>query len=215
MNSVIRQARFVKIPVLLSLEGLKELFAELGDVTIVRTGAVLPSDAIFVDQTDFLKSYQAYIESFEKGLWPDRSLARPYFSTAWSAEESAFALEPVRPGFFVARAHEPAIQLRLHVLSYSSIDHTFHSMSLGKETIPWGVEFSYASLVQRGVEVESVSREAPNTQLFRKLQKWMRHHTNSVTFSGEGWQRPTHVRISPACKSWISNHPALDGMEVI
>ena len=214
MSPVIRQARFVKIPALLSLEGLQVLFEELGDLTIARTGAVLPADAIFIDQTDFLKSYETYIESFKKGLWPDRSLARPNFSTTWSCDEGAFALEPVRPGFFVARAVEPAIQLRLHVLSYSPIDHTFHSMSLGKETIPWGIEFSYASLVQRGVEVESTPREAPNTQLFRKLQKWMRHHTNSVTFLAEGWQRSTHVRISPSCKAWISNHPALDGMEV-
>lgn len=208
-----RQARFVKVAALLTLDHFCALLESLGPLVIARTGAALDSSLIFLDKEDLVCHYKNYIEALEKGLDPDPKL-RPFFSTTLAPSRASFTLDPIDSTRSIARANEPCIQLRYHVLAYSPIDHSFHSMALGKDTIPWGIEFSFAGLIQRGSTVEEVDRTAPAAVQFRTLNRWLRHATEPVSFRGEGWERRLSVRISPGLITGIRAHPALDGLEV-
>lgn len=208
-----RQARFVKVAALLTLDHLQDLLDSLGPLVIARTGAVLDQGEIFLEKEDLLRHYKTYIEALEKGLDPDPKL-RPFLSTTLAPSKVSFKLDLIDSNRCIARANEPCIQLRYHVLAYSPIDHSFHSMALGKGTIPWGIEFSFAGLIQRGGTVEEVDRTSPAALQFRTLQKWLRHNTEPVCFRGEGWERRIAARISSDFAIKINAHPALDGLEV-
>lgn len=214
MKTQIRQSRWVKLPALLSVEGMVSLFETLGPVVIARTGVVLSLEEVFISQGAFLEVYRAYIEALQEGKEPHLKSARPFFSTTWSVHAASFKLQEVGSGAVIAHVIEPCIQLRLHGLSYSPLDHSFHSMSLGRETIAWGVQFAYASLIQEGASIRAVDPTALNTQLFRKLQRWIRHETEPVVFCGDGWETRTAARLSPACLGWIGKHPGLEGLQV-
>lgn len=209
----IRQARFVKVAALLSLDHLGELLTALEPLVIARTGALLDPVEIFLEKNALLEPYAGYIGALEGGLEPD-SAVRPFLSTTLAPSKASFTIDMPRPGRCIARVSEPCIQLRYHTLAYSPIDHSFHSMAFGKETIPWGIEFSFAGLIQRGGSVEEVDRTLPAAAQFRTVQKWLRHKTQPALFSGDGWQRRSHVRISPSLIAKMNSHPALEGLEV-
>lgn len=185
---------------------------------MAHTGAVLAESALFTDPETYQAHYKNYLDVLKRGELPGHEL-RASLTSTWSCEPDLIALEPVRKTgdeeFYIARLTSPAIQVRLHVLAYSPIDHSFHSMSVGKEAIPWGLEFSYAGLVQRGSEVETVDHAAPNSQLFRTLQRWMRHQTEPALIKGEGFERRLSARISPSCKTWINEHPTMEGLTLV
>lgn len=208
-----RQARFAKVAALLTFEHLKDLLDALGPLTIARTGAVLCQSEIFFEKENLLSYYETYIEALEKGADPDPKL-RPFLSMTLAPSKASFTLSPVDDTRCIARISEPSIQMRYHVLAYSPIDHSFHSMALGKGTLPWGIEFSFAGLIQRGGVVEEVGRHTPAAAQFRTLQKWLRHNTNPVCFRGAGWERRIAARISADLVAKINAHPALDGLEV-
>jgi len=208
-----RQARFVKVAALLSLDHLEDLLDSLGPFVLARTGAVLERDAVFLTKEDLLFHYKIYIEAIENGEDPNPKV-RPFLSTTLAPCKASFTLDFVDGIRCIARAGEPCIQLRYHVLAYSPIDHSFHSMALGKETVPWGIQFSFAGLVERRGVVEEVDRTAPAAQQFRILQKWLRHNTEPACFRGPNWERRISARISPQLVKAINAHPALDGLEV-
>lgn len=207
-------SKWLKVPALLDDEEMSRLIHSLGEFVITVTGSVTPQGKGFIGHEAFLEGYQAYIAALQGGQRPNEGNFRRIIPCVWTADLSALYAVPLAEGKQVIRACSPVIQLQHHRFDYSPIDGKFRSMVLGQDTIVWGVQFSYPQLYENPATHEIVQlneEEAyPNTALFRKLQRWIRHETIPVPFQVEGKQIiNVPIRLGKKCVEWIHRHPQL------
>jgi hypothetical protein len=93
------------------------------------------------------------------------------------------------------------------------LDGKFHSIAQGKETITWGLQFSYPQVFQdpksKSFSKVTNTLEFPNTALFLAQQKWMRQNTLPTPLIVQGKKINLPVRLGKRCFSWIEKHPHL------
>ena len=86
-------------------------------------------------------------------------------------------------------------------------------MVLSTESVTWGIQFSYPQLYQdpKSYRITKVvdSSEFPNTSVFARMLKWLRHHTLPTPFSVDGQRVNVPIRIGRSCLEWIHMHPQL------
>jgi hypothetical protein len=91
-------------------------------------------------------------------------------------------------------------------------------MVLSTESVTWGVQFSYPQLYQdpKSHRIAKVadSIDFPNTSLFARMLKWLRHNTLPTPFFVHGQRVNAPIRIGRACLKWIDQHPQLKEKEI-
>jgi hypothetical protein len=159
----------------------------------------------------FLGIYRSYINALKEGKVPQELDYRPIFTCVVSASSDFVESIPVDGGKQIIRVVKPVIQLQPHRLGYSVIEEKFRPMVKGKDSIAWGIQFSYPQLYQEKEEVfkVDVSEAFPNTSLFHILQKWMRQRTIPTPFIVDGKKMNVPIRLGKNCFSWINRHPQL------
>jgi hypothetical protein len=104
------------------------------------------------------------------------------------------------------------IQLQYHCFDYSPFDGEVRSMVYGQEAISWGLQFSYPQLYidPHSKDIcETNKSDAANTQLFRKLQRWLRQYSVPTPFIADGKRFNAPIRIGRGCLPWLQRHPQL------
>lgn len=206
-------SKWLKHQILIDAEDMQNLFQNLGDFALYQTSGVCPLGEGNIPKPEFLDCYANYISALKQGQLPDETPLRKYFTAAMSVTEEALFAVPVGEKEQVVRIKQPIVQLQYHRFDYSDVDHQFRSMVYGVDSISWGIQFSYPQLYQNAktkeVQQVSDSPEFPNTQLFRQLQKWIRHHTVATPFVVEGVRTNVPIRLGKNCFSWINRHPQL------
>lgn len=200
--------KWQQVRLLIDAEEMKALFDELGDCYLYRLGGVLPREEKNFELDDFLSMYSHYIQSLKEGKIPEKTS----FSCAMTADLQALFSVLVGDDKQIIRIRQPVIQMQEHTIDYSREDHKFRSMVFGKESVTWGLQFSYPQLftdpkTQKIINV--LQADFLNTGLFRTLQKWVRKYTVPTPFIVE--EKKIHVpfRLGKSCFSWIGNHPQL------
>lgn len=210
---LMQASKFLSVPVLLSLEEMEALLKDLGSFYIYMTSCIVKKDNEGVTHHQFLEVYKNYVEALKNGVNPAEKEYRHLLSTVFTYQPDHLYAVPVSENESVVRVLKPVVQLQPHRLDYSKADGKFRSMSYGMDSISWGVQFSYPQLYKdlSTQEIENVkeSSEFPNTELFHKLQYWVRHHTVPTPFIVEEKQINSPVRLGKECFSWINRHPHL------
>lgn len=206
-------SKWLKNPMLLSPEEMADLMQQFSPAKLYITGRVLPPGQGEVHISQFLEVYCDYINQLRSGLKPNAQLLQPYFSCSITCDLDSIEVLNPAPEKQLLRLKRPVIQMQHHHVDYSTSDRKFHSMILGKETIDWGIQFSYPQLFQdpeakRIVQVDT-TENFPNTRLFRQLQKWTREHTIPTPFNVNGVVTHSPIRIGKECLNWIQSHPDL------
>lgn len=214
----LQASKWLKCPVLLDLDEMKDLLQTLGDFWIFMVSGVLRSTEGEITQAEFLTEYGRYIDTLKEGKFPDEQQTRPYFSTVFTTTIDAL-YEVVLPNQQkLIRVERPVIQLQSHRFDYSPVDGKFRSMVLGQNSIQWGIQFSYPQLFQDAAcQVKQVreSEEFPNTLLFKRMQKWVRDHTTATPFLVENKRINVPIRLGKKCFSWINQHPQLNAKGLV
>ena len=111
----------------------------------------------------------------------------------------------------IIKVKKPVIQMQAHRIGYSSLDGKFRPMVMGKESISWGIQFSYPQIYEDSGKVVKVneSDQFPNTARFKKMQRWMRRHTIPTPFLADGKRVNVPMRLGKQCLPWINTHPQL------
>lgn len=205
-------SKWLKVPVLMETAEMRALFSVLEHFDIYLTGRVTKQQEGIISQTDFLNVYEDYIQSLKHNQLTDESLYRSYFSSVFSETADHLYVMAVDGARELTRVIKPVIQLQQHAITYSGYDEHFHSMVFGSECIPWGIQFSYPQLFQDkdgAVKTVIESIEFPNTALFHRLQRWIRHHTIPTPFVVDGKKINVPMRLGKLCLPWINQHPQL------
>lgn len=203
-------SRWISYRVLLDDIEMEDLLFSLPPFSFYNVSEIIdPKGGVF-SRKDFLREYRLYIGSLKRGeLY---RLPKPMFSSAMSATSEAFYAMDVKKGV-ILKLLKPVIQLSLHHFTYSSQDQAFHFMVHSQKSITWGLQFSYPGLYSNSVKgdlFEVMKEHAfPNTALFKRIVKWMRHHSRPTPFLIKEKRVNIEARLGLKCFSWIGNHPEL------
>jgi len=206
-------SKWLSQAILVDANEMASLFDFLGDFYIFLVSSVVDENQGEVAKEEFLKTYSQYIEELKSGLVPNEKNYRHFFSSVFTATgEHLYAL-PLEDDKQLIRIAKPVVQLQSHKIGYSSADEKFRSGSYGSDAISWGLQFSYPQLYQdnKTHEVFQVKNNAqfPNTELFQKIQKWVRNNTVPTPFLINEKQLNVPMRLGKQCFGWINSHPQL------
>lgn len=179
MQSSYKVSKWLYQRCLISSQGLRELFEELGFPSLYLTGKVIGKEDLVYTVDRFMALYEKYLLSLEG---PEKITLPPLLLTN---DPSATLTIVVSEGQYLIKPIKPLIQICEHQFMIG-IDDTIHSMVYGKEVIRWGLQFSYPSLYIDPVtkKVVDVLKEESltNTPLFKKLQRFLRYHSKPASF---------------------------------
>lgn len=208
----------LQIQVLIDSEEMEAFFKNLGDFEIYRPGNIVKKGDEKVSHPAFLDCYRSYVNFLKEGKIPPQEEYVSLFSTIWTTSSDCLFALPVQENRHIIRLAKPVVQLQSHEMDYSPHDGKFHSMIFGADSILWGIQISYPQLYvnpeTQQVEKTLEDLRLPNTQLFRRIQQWVRQNTIPTPFSVLGKKIHVPMRIGKQCLSWINQHPQLRKKEI-
>lgn len=160
-----------------------------------------------IDPLFFVQEYSRWIAQLKKGEIPSSQELRNVLPCAFVDTLDSLWLQEVAGGKKICKIRKPVVQVQSHFFSYSSVDGVFRPMSLGLESIFWGMQFSFPQIYQDPKTMELCS--VKECVLFRKIQLWMRERTGPTPFVVDGKKTNVPIRLGKNCFSWISTHPQL------
>lgn len=210
----LQASKWLQLQMLLDAAEMEALLQEMGDVRIFLVGKVLSRGEELLSKEQFLENYRSYLSRLkDKDSLEALEKDRGWMSAAFTLSEEALFSTPVAGDKVLVRALKPLVQAQQHKIGYSALENQFRPMVLSKESIHWGLQFSYPQLYMNETtkQVEKVLQlpHLGNTELFRSIQKWVRENTIPTPFFVKGEKIRVPMRLGKACLSWINEHPQL------
>lgn len=203
-------SKWLSIQALLSASEMKDLMESLPPFFIITVGAVLDKNSYLIEKETFCHTYSNYVETLERGEAVDINSYRLPFSSSLSVSLDHFVAHTINDEKEIVKIVKPVVQLQVHAMGYSAIDGKFRPLVFGKDSISWGLQFSYPTLFQdSNGSVYRVDQTFPNTPLFHAIQKWIRKKTIPTPMLVGNQKINLPIRIGRECLSWTSNHPDL------
>jgi hypothetical protein len=212
-EGVLRVSKWLKFQVLLDAEEMRELLSSLKDAFIFLVSTVVDQKTASLSLQEFADKYSCYADMLKRGLVPHPADFKTVFSSILTATPDILYAQDVGHHRFLIKPVKPVIQFQAHHFFLSDVDGKYHSMVLSDESISWGLQISYPQIFQDPKESNFskviVSEDFPNTALFGRLTKWLRHHSVPTPFVYRGVKTCVPIRIGKKCASWIADHPQL------
>jgi len=210
-EGLMQVAKWNKFPVLLDILEMQDLFTSLHPFHLVNVSSPVKLGMEEISSQEFLRGYAEYIGALKQGEVPFLETYRSLFSCALSRALDPFYAIQVGTDRCLVKPRMPVIQLQAHSFFYSEVDKQFHSMVQGKESVFWGVQFSYPQLFQdpKAKTIVKVREEFENTSLFTSLSQWIRSNTLPTPFVVQGVRTNSPMRIGKKGIEWVNNHPQL------
>ena len=214
----LQASKWLDLQLLIDDEEMANLLSALGDFEIFQVGAVCKVNEGFLTKEDFLRHYKHYVDHLKQGLIPEEKEYRPFFSSVFTVDSDHLFQILVGSDRRILRVQKPVLQLQVNNIAYSSADGKFRGLVFGKESILWGLQFTYPQLFQDATnkEVYNVLEhpQFPNTALFRKLQLWVRQNTIPTPFLVGENRINVPIRLGKLCLPWINNHLQLASSQI-
>lgn len=212
-EGVMQTSKWLKHAALLSSEEMKNLLLSLGSFLILDVSRVVSLEKAFITPEDFLEKYSDYVTSIQKNLPPQENIWRPYFSSIFTINTDKIYAMKVGENKFLIKALEPVVQLQMHYFLHSKVDKKFYSNVQSKDSVSWGIQFSYPQVYQRPHDQSYVRVDGkegfPNSSLFHHLVKWLRLNTLPTPFLYEGKRNVVSFRIGKQSFTWAGLHSDL------
>ncbi len=206
-------SKWLSLQALLEVNEMDRLLTELGDYTLALAGHVCPISGGILSKEDFLAVYRLYIDQLKQGKMPDEVFFRPTFSSAITRDPNSLYSIRLNEQQHLVRISRPCVQMQFHRMHYSEQDGKFRPMIFGVDSIIWGIQFSYPQIFQDNhtKEIFNVLEGDvfANTQLFRSLQRWLRHNTIPTPFLVGEQAVNVPMRLGKECLPWINQHQQL------
>ncbi|HEX2582832.1 MAG TPA: hypothetical protein VHL30_01815 [Chlamydiales bacterium] len=206
-------AKWLKIQALVEPEELALLFNNVFEIYPLSGGYSF--DQFPLKKGEFLSAYRTWIEALKEGTPPKDEELRLFNATAWVSSPSAIWLQEIPGKKYLARPSEPFLQCQVHQMGYSTVDGEFRPMVLSRESIFWGLQFSFPQVYQHPKTGEFFDVE--KFDLFQSVRKWSREHTVATPMLVGGKRVNIPIRLGKGCFSWINQHPQLKakGLSVV
>lgn len=213
VEGVLQVSKWLKCAILLDRDEMQELLEALGEVCFFNVSSPVAEDQMRISADQFLEIYGQYVKALKRGEIPSADAFRSVFSSALSKTSDPFYAMRLSDGRALVKPIQPVIQLQAHYFFYSTLDGKFHSMVQSRDSISWGIQFSYPQLFQdpytRQVVKVADQKQFSNTALFATLMQWMRSHTLPTPFFVNGVRTNSPMRVGKKALVWAHYHPQL------
>jgi hypothetical protein len=203
-EGIYQGSKWLKIQALIDGDELRSLFETLSPFWIYPLTGIVGGQPILKEF--FVEEYSRWIDALKRGAPPSDAELRRLLACAFTDDPEALWLQKVSKGY-LAKIGKPVVQVQAHYFSYSPVDNVFRPMSMGSESVFWGLQFSFPQIYQDPKTMELCEAGAGN--LFRKIQLWAREATRATPFVVEGKRMNAPIRLGKNCFSWIQGHPQL------
>lgn len=203
-KGVYQASKWLKWQVLCSEEELRTLFEMLKPFWLFHLTGIVDGKPMAPEV--FLAEYGRWIEKLKQGQVPTEEEQRRLLACAFTDDLESLWLQDVKKGYLVKVA-KPVMQVQSHFFSYSEVDQTFRPMSMGVQSIFWGLQFSWPQIYQDPHTMEIC--ETKMHRLPKALQVWVREWTRPTPFVVGGKKINSPIRLGKGCFSWIHHHPEL------
>ena len=221
IEGMLQASKWLSHRALLDSSEMAALLESLPPFSIYNVSELVPLGGARISFEDFLVKYIDYVAGLKAGVSLDETAIKSTFSCVFSASSKALYAIKIEEDQYIIKPIKPVVQLSLHHFIFSPENCRFHSMVHSKNSVSWGVQFSYPQLYSNSLEgdVFEVFKDGdnPNTQLFRALAKWMRKNAPPAPFFSNEKKIHATFRLGKGCFSWINAHPHLAdaGLEVV
>ncbi len=200
-------AKWLKVQALLDGEALANL---LGDALLFPLSGLFRLDELPLSKERFISAYSSWIEGLKEGKVPSESELRSFAAIAWTCSSDSLWLQEVPGQRYMVKPREPIVQIQVHQMGYSTVDHVFRPMMMSKESIFWGLQFSFPQIYQHPKTMELLEvEEGLNAELFQMIRRWIRENTIATPMMVDGKRNNIPIRLGKTCFSWINRHPQL------
>ena len=208
LEGIMHVSKALKHQILIDVDEMQDLFSALGDFSIYNVSEIVGLDFGLIPHAAFLENYATYINTLKAKVPVNDSLHRRYFSSIFTTTQDVLYAQEVKPEKYLIKTIRPTLQLQLHRFSFSSLDEKFHPMVLGKDSVSWGIQFSYPQVFQ-DPQTHAFSKitdapEFPNTALYKKFALWIRANTLPSPFIYQGKRLNAPFRLGRKCFDWIN-----------
>jgi hypothetical protein len=208
LEGVYQASKYLKYQVLCDAQELKDLFFRLGSFKIYPLTGVVDGNPI--EQETFLLAYENWIEKLKQGQVPSSEDLRSVLACAFTEETEALWKLQVPGGKYLVKMNAPVVQVQAHFFTYSTVDEVFRPMTMGLNSIFWGLQFSFPQIYQDPKTMALLEVEkGPNFYLFQNIKQWVRDATRPTPFVVEGKKTNATIRLGKNCFPWICRHPEL------
>ena len=198
-------AKWLKIGAFLSAEELEALLHALGPLICLPLSGLVALADLPLSPPNFVSAYRTAVS-----LWGEGEALRPFNAQAWTRSLDAVWLAAAGEDRYLVRLAQPCVQVQVHHMTYSPIDHAFRPMVFGSDAIFWGLQWSFPQVYQDPKTQEFVEKPTgPNAELFQQIRRWMREFTLATPMSVAGKRVNLPMRLGRACFPWINEHPHL------
>lgn len=213
LEGVYQGSKYLKYQVLCDAEELRTLFENLEPFSIYPLTGLL--DGSPIEKEGFIREYGDWINELKEGRIPSDGSIRKILACAFTAEEEALWKQAVPGGRYLIKIAKPVVQVQAHFFTYSPLDKVFRPMSMGSESIFWGLQFSFPQIYQDPKTMEFLEiDESPNADLFQKIKQWTRDFTRATPFIVEQTRVNVPIRLGKNCFSWIHKHKQLQEQKI-
>lgn len=202
-------AKWLKVPVLAEAEEFARLFERLKSFSLHLLGRPAKESCLQISPEAFLASIRSWNAKLQSGLAPTMDDCRSVLASALSADPDCLRMQALADGRSIVKIRRPVIQVQAHFFSFSSEEKSFHSMVFGKESLFWGIQFSYPQIFMDSGEPKKVDGSFANTALFQEIRRWARDETRATPFLVGEEKINVPIRLGKSCFSWIRRHPQL------
>ncbi len=207
-EGVYQGSKYLKYQVLCDAAELKNLFARLESFSIYPLTALGPGAPM--DRDHFIEVYGTWIEMLKAGRVPTDTELKSLLACVFTAESDSLWKQEIPGGRYIVKMGRPVVQVQAHFFSYSTLDAVFRPMTMGSNSIFWGLQFSFPQIYQepKTMELREVD-ESLEAELFQKIKQWVRDETRATPFVVDEKKTNVPIRLGKNCFSWIHNHPQL------
>ena len=209
VEGVLKVSKWLYLPLLLEIDEMEDLLNTISSCQIYCTANVCKHEEQVISQKEFMRVYKNYISQLKEGSVPSiEDVRRTFYSTISEDAKDLYVIS-IDEQQSLVRACRPVIQLQAHHFSYSEQKKKVQSMSLGLNTISWGILFSFPQIYQDNEGNLYKTLQDPsfsNGVVFKNIQKWVRKSTIPTSFSFQGERINSSLRIGKNCLSWINQH---------
>jgi hypothetical protein len=204
-EGVYQGSKWLKFQVLCEQAELERLFLRLRPFYILPLTGIVNGHPL--SEESFLAEYGSWIAGLKEGRVPEDFALKKILAAAMTDDLDSLWLQEVPGKGYLMKMAKPVLLAQAHSFSYSKMDGVFRPMSMGLQSVFWGIQFSFPSLYQDAKTMEL--REVERGKLFEEVRLWVRQETRATPFVMEGERINSPIRLGRGCFSWIGRHPQL------
>lgn len=204
-EGVYQGSKWLKFQVLCQRDEIERLFARLKPFFIFPLTGIVDGNPI--SEENFLIEYESWIAGLKEGRVPEDRALKKILAAAFTQDLEALWLQKVPGTGYLVKMAQPTLLVQAHSFSYSEIDGVFRPMSMGLQSIFWGLQFSFPTIYQDAKTMEL--KEVERIKLFEEVRLWVREETRATPFMVGEKRINSSIRLGKGCFSWIGKHPQL------